>query len=296
MPVLPLLAALFAAGAAARFRPDAQALFAGCRSESQGPNARFYACKDWSASIGSLGEPGLDRALALETAARAARVTWSRDVHEEHVVLKLAGRELPSLRFTPGGQSAARFAVSYVTLIERDERFRLVACTVHIRRTALLDRCAKVLEYFASKGVPEAVDTDQHPILAEPRILSHRLQIPTGCRLAGSSEVDGRIECSSSTLAWIIPEGIPSLDRLLENMVESVSSRLGGGFTDERLACRVEGQPARCARVSKDLPRGRVVTYIGVTTVDGHQVIASCSFLDAGAAFAPVCNGTLALP
>ena len=161
------------------------------------------------------------------------------------------------------------------------------------------DRCRRALDYLASKGAPDGVDPPA-TTSAVPAILSHRLQVPPGCQLAASTtDGAGRIQCDSSMLSWtIIPQDrVPSLTRWLDSVIPVIQSSVGGGLSEERGPCHIEGASGTCAVFTKDSPgRGRMRFYSGVAAVNGNALMVTCFFYAKDHQFAPVCNGSITLP
>ena len=156
----------------------------------------------------------------------------------------------------------------------------------------------KALEYLAIHGTPDGADIDAPAPVDKVSILSHRLEVPAGCRVVTASEVGGRIQCESSMLTWNTIEKrlVPSTKRWLQESIPTIKSMLGGGFSEEEVSCRVEGVLATCVRLTKQVPsKGVLNLYVGAASVEDYALMISCAFSDKGVAFPSVCNNTLSM-
>src|ERR1700687_5911209 len=178
------------------FLADAQQLFSGCTASAKGPNSRFYECQTYSALITYyFANAEYDRAKLLDISRSGFRSVVGDILREEKTVLKLAGKEWPSLRFFPAvvpKKPPDAFEVADLTVIALPNGdFRVIQCVAQKRDARTKKHCSQTLEYLASKGAPEPIDIAKHPALAEPKILSRRLDVPKGCQLAVSNAVAG---------------------------------------------------------------------------------------------------------
>jgi len=102
-----------------------------------------------------------------------------------------------------------------------------------------------------------------------------------------------------STLAWNTVEKhlVPSTKRWLEETIPVMMKIDGGGFAVENLPCRLEGQSATCARLTRQgttaKPTFRI--FIATTVLADYAVMITCAFAGETATFPPVCNNTLSL-
>jgi hypothetical protein len=272
------------------FLPDAQQLFSGCNASANGPNSRLYECKTYSALITHhFAADWLTRAKVLELSGSAFRSGIDGSLREEKTVLNLAGKECPSLRFS------AAFGVADVTVVSLPNGdFRAIQCVAKERDTRTKENCSRVLEYLAFKGAPEPIDIAKHPALAEPKILSRKLDVPKGCQLVVSNEVAGMIKCdSASSLTWNVLRPPPAAEHWLSELTKQYSEMFQGEAKQEKIACKVEGAAGQCARLSKDFPRGKLWVYVGTTAIEGTGVMVTCTFFASTVDFDPVCNRTI---
>lgn len=281
------------------FLPDAKQLFSGCTASSKGPNSRFYECETYSALITHyFAETWLDRAKLLDVARNGFRSVVDGSLREEKTVLKLAGKEWPSLRLSPAvvpKKPSDTFGVADLTVIDLPNGdFRAIQCVAQKRDARTKEHCSQALEYLASKGAPEPIDIAKHPALAEAKLLSRRLDIPKGCQLAVSNEVAGMIKCeTASSLTWSVVSPPPTAERWLSEVTKQYSETVQGGLKEEKIPCKVEGAPGQCARLSKDFPRGKLLVYVGTTAIAGKGVMVTCTFFASAVDFDPVCNRTI---
>jgi hypothetical protein len=205
------IAALVAVGSASPFRPDAQQLFAGCRANRAGPNGRSYTCADWNSSLTSFPGFKLTSETTLELMRSAIRGTITVDLREEKIEQKLGGRNVLVLRFSPvDAAGRAYFGFAEVTVVPSGNGSRMATCITRTDTVPQRERCVKALDYLVSTGTPDGAEIDTPAPIAEAAILSHKLQVPPGCQLAGANEVAGLIQCESSMLSWTtIPKDRP---------------------------------------------------------------------------------------
>ncbi len=195
----------------------------------------------------------------------------------------------------------AGFGFAEATLNTSTHRLRLVSCVSKTDGKNQRERCRKALEYLLTHGTPDGADIDASAAVGQPAILSHRLEVPAGCRLVDANEYVGRIQCdtSMSTLAWNTVEKhlVPSTKRWLEETVPVMMKIDGGGFAVENLPCRLEGQSGTCARLTRQggtaKPTFRI--YVGTAVLADYAVMVTCAFAGETATFPPVCNNTLSL-
>ena len=76
----------------------------------------------------------------------------------------------------------------------------------------------------------------------------------------------------------------------------TLTAALGNRFTDERVPCHLEKAPARCAHLSKQVPRGTMRLVVGAAVLDRSAVMVSCGFLDDGKGIPAVCKDSIAFP
>ena len=293
------LFALLTLGAASPFRADAQQTFKDCQASANGPNGRFYGCPDWNSSITALPGNSSMGGHELELVRSSTRATLPGEVREAGQI-KLKGGDFPALVFVPADKAgAAAFGFAEATMKASPRGLRLVTCISQTDGKEQRRRCKKALEYLVVHGTPDGANIDTPASSGQPAILSHRLEVPAGCKVDIANEVAGRIQCDSSMLSWNTIEKrlVPSTKRWLDELIPALVTTAGGGFTVEHLPCKVEGELANCGRLTKQgISDPPFSIYAGTTVVGDHAVMVACGFLDEHAGFPPVCNNTLSLP
>ena len=285
--------------AASPFRADAQDIFGGCHASQNGPNGRFYGCPDWNSSIGAFPGETYVRARAIVMTRSAMRGALQGPLREEGEIM-LGGTDTTVLVFVPADEADPKsFGFALATMLPSPSGMRLLTCVSRTDGKVQRDRCRRALEYLATHGAPDGAEISAPAPIGKAAIGDRALDVPAGCRVAAANEVAGRLQCESSFLSWntIEKRGVPSTTRWLEEAIPSFTAAAGGGFSDERIPCRVETVPARCARLTKEVPsKGTFRLYVGTAVVKDHAVMIACGFFDLGQGFAPVCNHTLLLP
>lgn len=285
--------------AASPFRTDAQAVFGECHASQNGPNGRFYGCRDWNSSITALPGETYVSSRAIEVTRSAIRGTLPGPLREEGEI-KLGGSDVNALVFVPADEADPKsFGFAEAIMLPFPSGPRLLTCVSRTDGKAQRDRCRSALEYFATHGTPDGAEISAPPPIGKAAIGSRALEVPPGCQVAAANEVAGRLQCESSFLSWNTIEKrlVPSTKRWLEEALPSFISSAGGGFSDERIPCRVENVPASCVRLTKEVPsKGTFRVYVGTAIVEDHAVMIICGFFDRAQGLAPVCNNTLLLP
>ena len=286
---------------ASQFRREAQELFSGCRARPNGPNGRFYECPDWNSSIATMPSNAFMGEQRLELVRATIRAALPGEVREEGQI-RVSGSESPVLVFVPANAaSKAGFGFAEATINTSADRLRLVSCTSRTDGKNQRERCRKALVYLLTHGTPDGANIDAPAAAGQAAILSHRLEVPPGCQLVEANEDVGRIKCDTlmSTLAWNTVEKhlVPSTKRWLEETIPVMMKIDGGGFAVENLPCRLEGQSATCARLTRQgttaKPTFRI--FIATTVLADYAVMITCAFAGETATFPPVCNNTLSL-
>src|SRR5215471_13503055 len=213
-----LASALLALGAASPFRPDAQAIFKDCQPIQNASHGRFYGCPDWNSSITNLPGKASKGGHELDLVRSSMRAALPGELREERQV-KLTGGNLPALVFVPADKvAAATFGFAEATIKTSPPGLRLVSCVSQTDGKEQRQRCRRALEYLLKHGTPDGVDIDAPAPVGEPAILSHRLEVPAGCKVDIANEVAGRIQCNSSMFSWNTIEKrlVPSTKRWLD--------------------------------------------------------------------------------
>jgi len=77
--------------------------------------------------------------------------------------------------------------------------------------------------------------------------------------------------------------------------VPTLTAALGNGFTDERVPCHLEKAPARCAHLSKQVPRETMRLVVGAAVLDRSAVMVAALSTTARAS-PTVCKDSIAFP
>jgi hypothetical protein len=218
------------------------------------------------------------------------RGTLPGRVREEGEI-KLGGTNVTVLVFVPADEADPKsFAFAEATMLPSPSGMRLLTCVSRTDGKVQRDRCRRALEYLANHGTPDGAEISAPAPIGKAAIGSRALEVPAGCRVAAANEVAGRLQCESSFLSWNTIEKrlVPSTTRWLEEVLPLFTAPAGGGFSDERIPCRVESMPASCARLTKEVPsKGTFRLYVGTTVVGDHALMVACAFFDRGQGFAP---------
>src|SRR5262249_13188063 len=211
-------------------------------------------CPDWNSSItalpGNLSMGGHE----LEFVRSSTRASLPGEAHEEGKI-KLKGGDFPALVFVPADKSgAAEFGFAEATMTASKRGLRLVTCVSQTDGKEQRRRCKRALEYLVVHGPPDGADIDAPaPPLAEPAILSPRLQVPAACHVDVANEVAGSIHCDLSMRGCNAMERqlVPATNRGLVELIAALIRVAGGGFAVEHLPCKVGAEPASGGRLTK---------------------------------------------
>jgi hypothetical protein len=238
-----------------------------------------------------------------------ARVTaryGEEDVVEVQGELPLAGEAWPSSRFAvcdrvdggAGSDGGCRAGGYYSAVTVGPGRLRGLGCIARGNSRPLLARCLELLEYLASRGNPEGDVLDAEALLLPPRLPWRALAVPPGCQLAESTTRAGRIRCGESSFAWNVyaPARTDVTARWRDQGVAELADALPGAGPVEEVPCRLEGQPARCARFTAPTEQGPLRVWVAAMEWEDRALYASCGFLASEAPFPAVCNGAFSLP
>jgi len=304
---LLLAASLLASGAAggeepaSPFRDNARVLFEGCIPSGEASESRTYECPGQSATLTYLG--GRDSRISHEALLEVARnnlgLFFSDEVRVTRGTLKFADREQRAYQVTGREREGDGTVLDgYVTVDKTPTgRARFYTCFAEEGSRADLTKCRRILEYFATQGAPEPIDFELASLASggPPRIRSHQLDMPPGCRPEVRSESTGAIRCPSSLLTWEVRQPSPEPSEWLRTLVKMFRQQVKSAVSEREVDCTVEKQPGRCVQLTSRGATGRSVFYLGVSTVEQHGVMVICTFPGEDDALPAVCRQTLSV-
>lgn len=308
--LLPLLAACATAPAPVTkpagdenspFEVAARPVFSGCEPSPEGSSGRLYACGAVDAWIINMGDIDLDG--AMEVGRASARQVMKEQLRAAKEELTLAGRPWAATRVSSCAQAGASCETGYLVAVKGPQGItRFLGCAARGSPPSPgdLERCRRMLDYFARSGTPDdvALTTLQEELQAPPpKLLARELDVPPGCRVMEATADSGLIDCETSMFSWAVVERDADFQRGLELFSGAMKKRLPKVTRETRVGCTLEKLPAECAHLEGEASDTRVHVFVGKATLPGTQgLLATCFFTEEFPEFAPVCNGVFALP
>ncbi|AKF86290.1 hypothetical protein MFUL124B02_24490 [Myxococcus fulvus 124B02] len=303
--VLGGFVALGAPAQSTGFLPEAKALFGACSAHADGSVGRTYACPGFNATIAWLEVPSeYSDEKVLEVMRGGIAAAAKGGLESKAATLTLAGREHTALEMTVRVPEAGETR-GFLTVEREATGLWSFMCLADSRQKAASANCLKVLEYFASKKVPEPLDLKAPAPLTKAMLGARELVVPDGCSLSPSTVPEvGRIDCPGSFLSWTRVTLEVDLDQWFQRQKKSLGpsfrqmvTEKKGVMTERPVDCRVVGQPGMCHqyRVPLDRNQGELRLLLAVASMGKVTVQLVCSHSGRSEAFPPVCNGLLEL-
>lgn len=276
------------------FVREALPLFEGCTPLPGLALERDYRCGDVTAWVGE--SSSVDTAEALRAGRERLRARLGAGVLESRVELPLVGQPWEAVRLSTceGGTCRGGYATA---VAEPVGRTRSVGCVARGDGTPERSRCLELMEYLAARGNPEGLALEPAE-LVRPRLPWRYLEVPGGCRLAASTATGGRLVCEGASFTWetLAPSrGTDWVERWREQTLAELRDTLPGAGPVEGVACTVEGESTRCARLRSTGEGGEQVSWVGTASRWNRVVLVVCSYRGEGPGFPPACNGALEL-